>query len=198
MIEIGTRRAPSQPVTGADAATLCSAASLVWSAPMKPTTQFAALTLAMLASVATVQAESVSGAASSAGSSASSAGSASLGSISDSFRGSSDSSTGQTKVADGHYRVMQVAEVAERPGMLRLTLRAAEGPDAGRGEFTLDLPGPALAARPLATGDRVHARQRPYGIEFAHAADAARAREPFFLVLADPWLREIEARAVKL
>lgn len=143
-------------------------------------------------------AESVSGAASSAGSSASSAGSASLGSISDSFRGSSDSSTGQTKVADGHYRVIQVAELAERPGMLRLTLRAAEGPDAGSGEFTLDLPRQALATRTLTAGDQVHARQRPYGIEFAHAADAARAREPFFLVLADAWLREIEPRAVKL
>jgi hypothetical protein len=143
-------------------------------------------------------AESVSGAASSAGSSASSAGSASLGSLSDSLRGSSDSSTGQTKVTDGHYRVIQVAELPERPGMLRLTLRAAEGPDAGRGEFTLDLPRQALAARALAAGDQVHAGQRPYGIEFAHAADATRQREPFFLVLAEPWLREIAPRAVPL
>ncbi len=164
---------------------------------MKPT-QLAALALVMLAAAATVHAESVSGAASSAGSSASSAGSASLGSISDSFRGSSDSSTGQTKVTDGNYRVIQIAELAERPGMLRLTLRATERPDAGSGEFTLDLPRQALAARALAAGDSIHARQRPYGIEFAHAADAMRAREPFFLVLADPWLREIDPRAVKL
>jgi hypothetical protein len=156
------------------------------------------LVLATALLAAGAHAERVSGAASSAGSSASSAGSASLGSISDSFRGSSDSSTGQTKVADGHYRVMQVADVAGRPGMLRLTLRAADGPDAGSGEFTLDLPSQALAARALAAGDQVHARQRPYGIEFAHAADTTRAREPFFLVLADHWLREIEPRAVKL
>lgn len=147
--------------------------------------------------VACAHAESISGAASSAGSSASSAGSASLGSISDSLRGSSDSSTGQTKVADGNYRVIEVADLAQRPGMLRLTLRA-DGPDAGSGEFALDLPRQALAARGLVAGDRVHARQRPYGIEFAHAADANRAREPFFLVLAEPWLREIQPRAVAL
>lgn len=159
--------------------------------------KYLALVCAAL-SVTGVHAESVSGAASSAGSSASSAGSASLGSLSDSLRGSSDSSTGQNRVADGHYRVIDVAELAERPGMLRLTLRAAEGPDGGRGEFTLDLPRQALAARALAAGDQVHARQRPYGIEFAHAADAARAREPFFLVLAEPWLREIAPRAVEL
>jgi hypothetical protein len=164
---------------------------------MKPI-PLATLALALLTAAGASLADSVAGPASSAGSSASSAGSASLGSISDSFRGSSESSTGQGKVADGNYRVLQVAELAERPGMWRLTLRAADGPGAGVGEFTLDLPRQALAARTLVAGDRVHARQRPYGIEFAHAADATRAREPFFLVLADDWLREIDPRAVKL
>jgi hypothetical protein len=159
---------------------------------------FRLLAAAVLLLAASAHAESVSGAASSAGSSASSAGSASLGSISDSLRGSSDSSTGQTQVADGNYRVIQIAELAGRPGMLRLTLRAADGPGAGAGEFTLDLPRQALAARGLAAGDAVHARQRPYGIEFAHAADATRAREPFFLVLADDWQREIPPRAIAL
>ena len=74
-------------------------------------------------SITSAHADSISGAASSAGSSASSAGSASLGSISDSLRGSSDSSTGQTKVTDGNYRVIQVAELAERPGILTLGRR---------------------------------------------------------------------------
>lgn len=165
---------------------------------MNPSSSPLAAALLALTVSTVAYAESVSGAASSAGSSASSAGSASLGSISDSLRGSSDSSTGQTQVADGRYRVIQVAELAERPGMVRLTLRAADEPGAGAGEFALDLPRQALATRALAVGDPVHARQRPYGIEFAHAADEARAREPFFLVLAEPWQREIRPRAVEL
>lgn len=162
-------------------------------------TRLCAFALLVLSAAATSRAESITGAASSAGSSASSAGSASLGSVSDSLRGSSDSSTGQAQVADGDYRVIQVAELAERPGMLRLTLRGTDAAQGARpAEFMLDLPRQALATRPLAAGDVVQARQRPYGIEFAHARGEAQAREPFFLVLADDWLREIEPRAVKL
>lgn len=127
-------------------------------------------------------------------SSASSAGSASSGSVSDSLRGSSDSSSAPRQVADGDYRVIQVADVAGRPGLLRVTLRAI----AADAEFALELPAQALAARGLAAGDRVQARNRPYGIEFAHAAQAPRAREAFFLVLADDWQREIAPRAVGL
>ena len=53
-------------------------------------------------------------------SSASSAGSASLGSVSDSSKGSSKSSTGGTKVAEGDYKVIEVAALAGQPGMLRV------------------------------------------------------------------------------
>ena len=127
-------------------------------------------------------------------SSASSAGSASSASVSDSLRGSSDSSSGRRQVADGDYRVIQVADAAGRPGMLRITLRAVAADD----EFALELPAQALAARGLAAGDRVQARNRPYGIEFAHAALPQRPREAFFLVLADDWQREIAPRAVGL
>lgn len=155
---------------------------------VKPTCLAAAALLAL--AVSTSHAESLAGSASSAGSSASSAGSESL-------RASSDSSSGKTQVSDGDYRVIEVAELAERPGMLRLTLRAAEAQGGRHAEFTLDLPQQALATtRTLAAGDTVNTRQRPYGIEFAHAAGARQAREPFFLVLADDWLREIEPRAV--
>ncbi len=127
-------------------------------------------------------------------SSASSAGSASSASVSDSLRGSSDSSSGRRQVADGDYRVIQVADAAGRPGMLRVTLRATAAAD----EFALELPAQALAARGLAAGDVVQARNRPYGIEFAHAAQVQRPREAFFLVLADDWQREIAPRAVGL
>lgn len=124
-------------------------------------------------------------------SSASSAGSASVGSVSDSFRGSSNSSARGNFLAVGDYRVVQVAELAERPGMLRLTLQATDGEPAG---VSLDLPRQALAQRPLQAGSLVHAQQRPYGWEFAHAD----TRQAFFLVLADDWYRELDPRAVTL
>ncbi len=126
-------------------------------------------------------------------SSASSAGSASVGSLSDSITGSSRSSSGETKVAAGDYRVIDVAERADRPGMLQLRLQATARDDEA-GALWLTLPRQALAARGLAAGDLVHARQRPYGLEFAHAP----AGEAFFLVLADDWHRELAPRPVTL
>ena len=126
-------------------------------------------------------------------SSASSAGSASVGSLSDSVTRSSKSSSGETQVAAGDYRVIEVAERADRPGALQLKLQAVARPD-DAGALWLTLPRQALAARTLAAGDLVHARQRPYGLEFAHAP----AGEPFFLVLADDWHRELAPRRVTL
>ncbi|MFO1220039.1 MAG: hypothetical protein U1E89_16855 [Burkholderiaceae bacterium] len=135
-------------------------------------------------------------AAESFASSASSAGSASLGSISDSVKGSSKSSSGETKVAEGDYRVVEVAELTDRPGLLQLKLQAADV--AGEaGELWLTLPQKALAPRLLQVGDTVHAHKRPYGFEFARA-DGADGRTPFFLVLADDWKRELDPRPVNL
>jgi hypothetical protein len=131
--------------------------------------------------------------AESSASSASSAGSASSGSVSDSIGGSSKSSSGEAKVADGDYRVIEVAALADRPGMLRLTLQATAQQGA-QGEVLLTLPRQALAARDLAVGDVVSTRHRPYGLEFAHAD----TREAFFLVLADDWHRELAAVPVTL
>lgn len=135
--------------------------------------------------------------ADSVASSASSAGSASIGSSSDSVKGSSNSSSGQTKVAEGDYRVLQVVALADRPGMLQLTLQATmpnpQG-DGAAGTLWLTLPGQALARRAVAAGDVVSARQRPYGIEFAHAAP----REAFFLVLTGDWPRDLDPQPVTL
>jgi hypothetical protein len=130
-------------------------------------------------------------------SSASSAGSASVGSLSDSIGGSSKSSSPDNKVAEGDYRVIDVAEAAGRPGMLRLQLQAAQARD-DDGQIWLTLPQLALAQQPISLGDIVSARHRPYGIEFARGAQAAPEREAFFLVLADDWLGELAPRAVKL
>ena len=127
-------------------------------------------------------------------SSASSAGSASLGSISDSIGDSSRSSSRDNKTADGDYRVIDVAELAAKPGLLQLTLQATQGEAR---EFTLKLPREALGNKGIAVGDIVHARNRPYGLEFARLNDA-QTREAFFLVLADDWHRELDSRPVAL
>ena len=131
--------------------------------------------------------------ADSVASSASSAGSASLGSSSDSVKGSSNSSSGNTKVAEGDYRVLAVVVVADRPGMLQLTLQAAQQ-DGTAGTLWLTLPAQALAQRALVAGDVVRARQRPYGVEFAHAAPPG----AFFLVLTGDWPRDIDPQPVTL
>jgi hypothetical protein len=127
--------------------------------------------------------------AESGASSASSAGSASVGSLSDSLKGSSTSSA--TTVAEGDYRIIDVAALPERPGMLRLRLQAAAGDD---GDLLLDLPQKALAPRGIAAGDVVTAKHRPYGIELARGD----THEPFFLLLSDDWRGDLDPHAVTL
>jgi hypothetical protein len=123
-------------------------------------------------------------------SSASSAGSASSGSLSDSVKGSSGSS--KTHVAEGDYRVVEVAE-ADRPGTLRLKMQHVAHPADDAAVLYLDVPRPALRDRAAAPGDIVGVRQRPYGYEFAWAD----TRAAFFLVLAADWQRELEPRPVQ-
>jgi hypothetical protein len=133
-------------------------------------------------------------AADSLASSASSAGSASLGSLSDSIGNSSRSSSPDNRTADGDYRVIEVAQVAGKPGMLQLTLQATLGEAR---EFTLKLPQQALGEKGIAVGALVHVRNRPYGLEFARLNDA-QTREAFFLVLADDWHKELDSRPLSL
>lgn len=126
-------------------------------------------------------------------SSAASAASDSVGSLSNSIQGSSNSSSGDKKVADGDYQVLEVAALPERPGMLRVRMRAqAAARQDDLAEFLLDLPQRALDPRGLAAGDTVSVHNRPYGLEFARA----QTQEPFFLVLADDWRNDLYARAV--
>ena len=123
-------------------------------------------------------------------SSASSAGSASIGSLSDSIKNSSGSST--HKVAEGDYRIIEVA-AAERPDTLRLKMQPVAHADAEAAVIYLDVPRPALGDRAAAPGDIVGVRERPYGYEFAWAD----TRVAFFLVLAADWRRELEPRLVQ-
>jgi len=132
-------------------------------------------------------------AVSSTASSASDGVSASVGSLSDSVKHSSNSSSGDDKVAEGDYRVIEVAAAAGQPGMVQLKLQAVA--DAGEsGALLLLMPQHALDQSGLAAGQVVTARTRPYGVEFAKAADGT----AFFLALNDGWLRELQSHPVTL
>ncbi len=126
-------------------------------------------------------------------SSASSAGSKSVGSLSDSLTGSSNSSSGEKKVAAGTYRIEQVADVAGKPDHVRLHLQATATAGVA-GAVLLDLPRQAVQSQGLGVQALVELRQRPYGMEVAHAA----TQTAFFLLLADDWRSDLETRAVTL
>jgi hypothetical protein len=122
-------------------------------------------------------------------SSASSAGSASSGSVSTSLNASSNSSSGnEKKVANGDFRILDIAATPGRPEQVRLTMQF----DGADQKITLDLPAAVFSQQDLGKGDLVHVQQRVYGYEFAHAD----TRKPFFLVLEDDWHKELAPRAV--
>lgn len=123
-------------------------------------------------------------------SSASSAGSASSGSVSDSLQGSSNSSTGDKRRADGNYQIIDIDHTPGRAGSTRVAMQAGDPQQ----RIVLDLPEAVFARQGLARGDFVHAKNRPYGIEFARAD----TREAFFLVLEDAVYKELAARKVIL
>lgn len=126
-------------------------------------------------------------------SSASSASSASVGSLSDSIGGSSNSSRGGDKaVTAGDYRIVDVAALAERPGKVRLRLQGDQAALADA-SFTLELPQATFEREGLAAGQRLHVSERAYGFAFARAESP---REAFFLVLEDPWVRDLATRAL--
>lgn len=123
-------------------------------------------------------------------SSASSAGSASSGSVSDSLSGSSDSSKSDRRVADGDYRIIQIAQTPDRANRTRVTLQA----DDPAQRIVLDMPQATFEQQQLAAGDKMYAQNRVYGIEFGRGD----TRQPFYLVLADEWYSELASRPVTL
>lgn len=124
--------------------------------------------------------------------SASSTSSASIGSVSGSIQGSSRASSNTTQTAAGDYRVLDVAQTAERPDALRLHLQAATG--AADDSFYLFVPLATAQREQLFAGGLLTARTRPYGVEFARA----NAAQPFFLVLEDRWYQELDSHPVAL
>ncbi|HEY0817224.1 MAG TPA: hypothetical protein VGD46_00500 [Rhizobacter sp.] len=133
-------------------------------------------------------------ASSTAASSASEGISASVGSASTSFEKSSDASSKTDKTAAGDYKVTEVAEVAERPGTVRLALQPVAADAKADDGFYLYVPAQVVARDQVAAGQVITAKPRPYGVEFAKA-DTGRA---FFLVMHDAWHRELQSNAVTL
>ena len=145
--------------------------------------------LALLAG-ATALPALASGSASSASSEGSSA---SFGSLSTSIETSSDASSKGDKTAQGDYRIVEVAAAPARPGSVRVTLQALAAVGA-EGRLFLYLPQATATGAQLAVGARVNARQRPYGLEFAHGEPL----QAFFLVVHGDGARELRTRPVTL
>jgi len=123
-------------------------------------------------------------------SSASDSVSTSMAGLSDSVANSSTSSSPGQHRAEGDYRVIDVAEVPDRPGLLRLHLQPL--PEDREGTVDLTLPREAVAAGHVAQGGVVTALPRPYGIEFATGTP----HQAFFLALDDTWMREMRSNPV--
>jgi type IV secretory pathway TrbL component len=121
---------------------------------------------------------------------ASSAGSASSGSASASLRGSSKSSFDGDKVAEGDYRITEVAQATDRAGFTRVAMQS----DDTQQRIVLELPQATFAKERLGPGDLVHAQPRAYGTAFARSDN----RQAFYLVLADDLYGELAARPVSL
>jgi hypothetical protein len=119
---------------------------------------------------------------------------ASVGSVSASFGRSSESSSRAAPVANGDYKIIDLAAAPERQGSVRLTLQSVADADS---EFLLYLPQAVAAQARLVQGGVVTARPRPYGTEFAYGAGGD-VKQAFFLVLADDWYRELQAELVQL
>lgn len=95
-------------------------------------------------------------ASSTAASSAVDSASSTASSASDSLGKSSTSSSPGNDVADGDYRVIDLADAADRPGVVRLTLQGVTVP--GQPQFELFLPKTTLAQAQLGTGALVRTR----------------------------------------
>ncbi len=119
-------------------------------------------------------------------SSASSAASNIVESLSGSVSKSSESSSGDKKTAQGPYVITQVAQLAERPGYVALTLAPAAGQAEG---FTLTLVQGLAEAQGLVAGETVAVQQRNYGLAFAKAMNAA----PFMLAVDDLLRRDFQS-----
>ena len=118
----------------------------------------------------------------------------SSGSISDSITGSSHASSPDNKQVTGDYKVIDMAEVADRPGMVQLRLQPVAATATAADQVFLLLPRVAAEQGRVSTDGIVTAMQRPYGIEFASGQPHA----AFFLALADDYVRDMKMAPLAL
>ena len=133
-------------------------------------------------------------AASSVGSSVSDSLTQSSGSISDSLKGSSNSSSPDNRQVKGDYKVIDMAEVDDRPGYVELRLQPVAANATADDQIFLRVPRVAADQGHVGNGAIVTALQRPYGIEFA----ANQPRAAFFLALADDYVRDLKMAPLSL
>jgi hypothetical protein len=93
-------------------------------------------------------------------------------------------------VAAGTYRVVEVAAVADRPGLERLTLAGDQYGET----FALLLPMAVREKAALRQGVRVAVSAPTYGLAFTREGEAT----PFFLALDEAWRHEFKRQAVTL
>lgn len=93
-------------------------------------------------------------------------------------------------LAEGDYKVVDVAQ-AQEAGKLRLTLRPVDEALAGEG-FYLYVMAADVEQAQVRQGDIVSARQRPYGV----AVFGQGKSDPFVLVLNDGWRKQILPEAI--
>ena len=118
----------------------------------------------------------------------------SVGSISDSITGSSHASSPDNRQVKGDYKVIDMAQVADRPGFVELHLQKVAADTSDANEIWLRVPQAAADQGRVVDGAIVTALQRPYGIEFA----ARQPRAAFFLALADDVARDMKMAPVSL
>ena len=128
--------------------------------------------------------------ASSTASSAAGGSSTSVSSVSDSF-GASSNSVAQT-IPAGDYEIVALAEVADKPDVLRMTLQPLNAEAAH--PLELFVPREALQKNALKLRQIVSAHDRPYGTEFTKTTSG----QAFLLILQDNWYRELHSRLVTL
>jgi hypothetical protein len=117
--------------------------------------------------------------------------SASLAAVAGNSADSSQSSGNAIKNAEGEYRVLAVADAADRPGWARVELAPLA---AGRTALYLYVEADDLASERIAAGQIVAARAQAYGLAFAR-----QGRETAFaVVLRDDWLNDIHPRPVAI
>lgn len=132
-------------------------------------------------------------AASSATSVVSDSASSTASSASDSVKGSSNSSSRGTGMAAGDYRLIQVADTADRAGMVTMRLARADQPAVAH-ELEVTLPKTAFSTGSLNVGEILRVREKAYGWELVNAG----TQQAFFLVLADKWHKDLSLKPVVL